>query len=177
MRFDLFQPLSVMNNPCLSRHACACPCARTPAVHVMESHRGEKSTPKQSSPLDVLCLHPPPRANIFLISPPGGGVPGGSDPTVDTLALPLVPTLWYYLVAAGGALILLAVAVLARALCCHRRRLAAKKSQLSVAYHSQSQYFQYSQCSASNPVTAAPGTEPVLTVRLDNHGHQTYALC
>uniref|UniRef100_A0A8C7G4D0 Neuropilin n=1 Tax=Oncorhynchus kisutch TaxID=8019 RepID=A0A8C7G4D0_ONCKI len=115
--------------------------------------------------------------NIFLISPPGGGVPGGSDPTVDTLALPLVPTLWYYLVAAGGALILLAVAILVRALCCHRRRLAAKKSQLSVAYHSQSQYFQYSQCSASNPVTAAPGTEPVLTVRLDNHGHQTYALC
>lgn len=121
--------------------------------------------------------HPTPRANIFLISPPGGGVPGGSDPTVDTLALPLIPTLWYYLVAAGGALILLAVAILVRALCCHRRRLAAKKSQLSVAYHSQSQYFQYSQCSASNPVTAAPGTEPVLTVRLDNHGQQTYALC
>ncbi|XP_031680423.1 neuropilin-2a isoform X2 [Oncorhynchus kisutch] len=113
----------------------------------------------------------------FLPDMTGGGVPGGSDPTVDTLALPLVPTLWYYLVAAGGALILLAVAILVRALCCHRRRLAAKKSQLSVAYHSQSQYFQYSQCSASNPVTAAPGTEPVLTVRLDNHGHQTYALC
>ncbi|XP_064825494.1 neuropilin-2a isoform X2 [Oncorhynchus masou masou] len=113
----------------------------------------------------------------FLPDMTGGGVPGGSDPTVDTLALPLVPTLWYYLVAAGGALILLAVAILVRSLCCHRRRLAAKKSQLSVAYHSQSQYFQYSQCSASNPVTAAPGTEPVLTVRLDNHVRQTYALC
>ncbi|XP_064827092.1 neuropilin-2-like isoform X2 [Oncorhynchus masou masou] len=116
----------------------------------------------------------------FAAFPPdmtGGGVPGGSDPTVDTLALPLIPTLWYYFVAAGGALILLAVSILVRALCCHRRRLAAKKSQLSVSYHSQSQYFQYSQCSASNPVTAAPGTEPVLTVRLDNHGQQTYALC
>lgn len=73
--------------------------------------------------------------------------------------------------AAGGALLLLAVAILVRALCCCRQHLATKKSQLSVAYHSSSQCFQYSNWSSS---MAAPGVEPVLTVRLDSRDrHRT----
>ncbi|TKS66343.1 Neuropilin-2 Vascular endothelial cell growth factor 165 receptor 2 [Collichthys lucidus] len=84
----------------------------------------------------------------------GGGVP-----------VPPLPIHWYYIMAAGGALLLLAVAILVRALCCCRQHLATKKSQLSVAYHSSSQCFQYSNWSSS---MAAPGVEPVLTVRLDS---------
>nr|XP_020447797.1 neuropilin-2 [Monopterus albus] len=91
---------------------------------------------------------------------PGGGVP-----------VPPLPIHWYYIMAAGGALLLLAVAILARALCCCRQHLATKKSQLSVAYHSSSQCFQYSNWSSS---MATPGVEPVLTVRLDSRDrHRT----
>ncbi|XP_045912774.1 neuropilin-2a isoform X2 [Micropterus dolomieu] len=91
---------------------------------------------------------------------PGGGVP-----------VPPLPIHWYYIMAAGGALLLLAVAILVRALCCCRQHLATKKSQLSVAYHSSSQCFQYSNWSSS---MAAPGVEPVLTVRLDSRDrHRT----
>ncbi|XP_034720587.1 neuropilin-2a isoform X2 [Etheostoma cragini] len=90
----------------------------------------------------------------------GGGVP-----------VPPLPIHWYYIMAAGGALLLLAVAILVRALCCCRQHLATKKSQLSVAYHSSSQCFQYSNWSSS---MAAPGVEPVLTVRLDSRDrHRT----
>ncbi|CAG06692.1 unnamed protein product, partial [Tetraodon nigroviridis] len=91
---------------------------------------------------------------------PGGGVP-----------VPPLPIHWYYIMAAGGALLLLAVAILVRALCCCRQHLATKKSQLSVAYHSSSQCFQYSNWSSS---MATPGVEPVLTVRLDSRDrHRT----
>uniref|UniRef100_A0AAQ4RCE3 Neuropilin n=1 Tax=Gasterosteus aculeatus aculeatus TaxID=481459 RepID=A0AAQ4RCE3_GASAC len=91
---------------------------------------------------------------------PGGGVP-----------VPPLPIHWYYIMAVGGALLLLAVAILVRALCCCRQHLATKKSQLSVAYHSSSQCFQYSNWSSS---MAAPGVEPVLTVRLDSRDrHRT----
>ncbi|XP_062237106.1 LOW QUALITY PROTEIN: neuropilin-2a [Platichthys flesus] len=94
---------------------------------------------------------------------PGGGVP-----------VPPLPIHWYYIMAAGGALLLLAVAILVRALCCCRQHLATKKSQLSVAYHSSSQCFQYSNWSSS---MAAPGVEPVLTVRLDSRDrHRTLCL-
>lgn len=97
---------------------------------------------------------------LLCISPPGGGVP-----------VPPLPIHWYYIMAAGGALLLLAVAILVRALCCCRQHLATKKSQLSVAYHSSSQCFQYSNWSSS---MAAPGVEPVLTVRLDSRDrHRT----
>ncbi|XP_074520423.1 neuropilin-2-like isoform X3 [Halichoeres trimaculatus] len=91
---------------------------------------------------------------------PGGGVP-----------VPPLPIHWYYIMAAGGALLVLAVAILVRALCCCRQHLATKKSQLSVAYHSSSQCFQYSNWSSS---MATPGVEPVLTVRLDSRDrHRT----
>lgn len=101
-----------------------------------------------------------PAGQLLCISPPGGGVP-----------VPPLPIHWYYIMAAGGALLLLAVAILVRALCCCRQHLATKKSQLSVAYHSSSQCFQYSNWSSS---MAAPGVEPVLTVRLDSRDrHRT----
>ncbi|KAK1876681.1 Neuropilin-1 [Dissostichus eleginoides] len=96
----------------------------------------------------------------FQVVMEGGGVP-----------VPPLPIHWYYIMAAGGALLLLAVAILVRALCCCRQHLATKKSQLSVAYHSSSQCFQYSNWSSS---MAAPGVEPVLTVRLDSRDrHRT----
>lgn len=85
--------------------------------------------------------------------------------------MPPLPIHWYYIMAAGGALLLLAAAILVRALCCCRQHLATKKSQLSVAYHSSSQCFQYANWSSS---MAAPGVEPVLTVRLDSRDrHRT----
>ncbi|XP_056157070.1 neuropilin-2a [Lampris incognitus] len=94
-----------------------------------------------STPLED-CTQP------FTAFPPdmtGGGHPGGSEP----LPLPALSVHWYYIMAAGGALLLLAVAILVRALCCCRQHLAAKKSQLSVAYHSSSQCFQYSHWSTN----------------------------
>lgn len=101
-----------------------------------------------------------PLANYSVFLLPGGGVP-----------VPPLPIHWYYIMAAGGALLLLAVAILVRALCCCRQHLATKKSQLSVAYHSSSQCFQYSNWSSS---MATPGVEPVLTVRLDSRDrHRT----
>lgn len=101
-----------------------------------------------------------PAGQLLCISPPGGGVP-----------VPPLPIHWYYIMAAGGALLLLALAILVRALCCCRQHLATKKSQLSVAYHSSSQCFQYSNWSSS---MATPGVEPVLTVRLDSRDrHRT----
>lgn len=101
-----------------------------------------------------------PTGQLFCIFPPGGGVP-----------VPPLPIHWYYIMAAGGALLLLAVAILVRALCCCRQHLATKKSQLSVAYHSSSQCFQYANWSTS---MATPGVEPVLTVRLDSRDrHRT----
>ena len=101
-----------------------------------------------------------PVGQSLCISPPGGGVP-----------VPPLPIHWYYIMAAGGALLLLAVTILVRAFCCCRQHLASKKSQLSVAYHSSSQCFQYSNWSTS---MATPGVEPVLTVRLDSRDrHRT----
>uniref|UniRef100_A0AAV2LCR6 Neuropilin n=1 Tax=Knipowitschia caucasica TaxID=637954 RepID=A0AAV2LCR6_KNICA len=109
------------------------------------------------SPLDD-CTQP-----IAAFSPEvtGGGVP-----------VPPLPIHWYYIMAAGGALLLLAAAILLRALCCCRQHLAAsKKNQLSVAYHSSSQCFQYANWASS---MATPGVEPVLTVRLDSRDrHRT----
>uniref|UniRef100_A0A1A7WTI0 Neuropilin n=2 Tax=Iconisemion striatum TaxID=60296 RepID=A0A1A7WTI0_9TELE len=109
-----------------------------------------------SSPLKE-CTQP---TDAFSPESPGGGVP-----------VPPLPIHWYYIMAAGGALLLLAAAILVRALCCCRQHLATKKSQLSVAYHSSSQCFQYSNWSTS---MATPGVEPVLTVRLDSRDrHRT----
>lgn len=125
---------------------------------LLHAHVGEK----REMEMDGKCSPLSPLANFFCISPPGGGLPGASEPTVDTVAVPPLPAHWYYLMAAGGALILLAAAIMVRAFCCRRQHLAAKKSQLSVAYHSSSQCFHYSQWSSS---MAAPGAEPVHPVR------------
>lgn len=125
-------------------HVCACYCE----VHAWRRNKTEQ----------VPLSFPLANYSVFLL--PGGGVP-----------VPPLPIHWYYIMAAGGALLLLAVAILVRALCCCRQHLATKKSQLSVAYHSSSQCFQYSNWSSS---MATPGVEPVLTVRLDSRDrHRT----
>lgn len=125
-------------------HVCACSCE----VHAWRRNETEQ----------VPLSFPLANYSVFLL--PGGGVP-----------VPPLPIHWYYIMAAGGALLLLAVAILVRALCCCRQHLATKKSQLSVAYHSSSQCFQYSNWSSS---MATPGVEPVLTVRLDSRDrHRT----
>lgn len=127
----------------------------TPAVHMMQTEKIALNVESKQVPLLSF-----PTGQLFCISPPGGGVP-----------VPPLPIHWYYIMAAGGALLLLAVAILVRALCCCRQHLATKKSQLSVAYHSSSQCFQYSNWSSS---MATPGVEPVLTVRLDSRDrHRT----
>ncbi|KAG7463989.1 hypothetical protein MATL_G00182460 [Megalops atlanticus] len=107
-----------------------------------------------STPLEE-CTQP------FAAFPPdmtGGALPGGTDPTVDTVSVQPNPTYWYYVMAGGGALLLLASAALVMALCCHRYHLAAKKSQHSVTY--QSSHFPSS-------ATSGPGVEPMLTIRLE----------
>lgn len=141
-----------------NRHACACSCE----VHACCSYDAKQIEEnrlecRKSKQVPLLSF---PTGQLFCISPPGGGVP-----------VPPLPIHWYYIMAAGGALLLLAVAILVRALCCCRQHLATKKSQLSVAYHSSSQCFQYSNWSSS---MATPGVEPVLTVRLDSRDrHRT----
>lgn len=139
-------------------HACAC----SYEVHACCSY--DEDIGIENRELNVENKQVPllsfPAGQLFCISPPGGGVP-----------VPPLPIHWYYIMAAGGALLLLAVAILVRALCCCRQHLATKKSQLSVAYHSSSQCFQYSNWSSS---MATPGVEPVLTVRLDSRDrHRT----
>ncbi|KAG9349032.1 hypothetical protein JZ751_029350 [Albula glossodonta] len=107
-----------------------------------------------STPLDE-CTQP------FSAIPPdmtGGAIPGGSDPTVDTVSVQPIPTYWYYVMAGGGALLLLVSATLVMVLCCHRYHLAAKKSQHSVTYQS-SHY--------PSSATPGPGVEPMLTIRLE----------
>lgn len=123
-------------------------------------HAHARCTPDDEIKLNKYRSFPFPLANYSVFLLPGGGVP-----------VPPLPIHWYYIMAAGGALLLLAVAILVRALCCCRQHLATKKSQLSVAYHSSSQCFQYSNWSSS---MATPGVEPVLTVRLDSRDrHRT----
>lgn len=100
----------------------------------------------------------PVASQLFCVSPPGGALPGATEPTVDTVSVQPIPTYWYYVMAGGGALLLLASATLVMVLCCHRYHLAAKKSQHSVAYQS-SPY-------AGGPAPGA-GVEPMLTIRLD----------
>lgn len=130
-------------------HAC-CSLPKAPPTHTKKEDRNQQNIFSSVFPIgQSLCIFPP-----------GGGVP-----------VPPLPIHWYYIMAAGGALLLLAVAILVRALCCCRQHLATKKSQLSVAYHSSSQCFQYSNWATS---MATPGVEPVLTVRLDSRDrHRT----
>uniref|UniRef100_A0A8C9VZF9 Neuropilin n=1 Tax=Scleropages formosus TaxID=113540 RepID=A0A8C9VZF9_SCLFO len=113
--------------------------------------------------VDMTCMPPYP-SQLFCVSPPGGALPGRSDPTVDTVSVQPIPTYWYYVMAGGGALLLLASATLVMVLCCHRYRVAAKKSQHSVAYQS-SQY--------STSATPAPGVEPTLSIRLEKEDHSS----
>lgn len=109
--------------------------------------------------MQCACFSTP--SQLFCVCPPGGAVPGMSDPTVDTtVSLQPMPTYWYYVIAGGGALVLLASITLLMVLCCHRYHLAAKKSQHSVSY--QSTHY-------PGGTATVPAVEPMLTIRQEKH--------
>uniref|UniRef100_A0A8C2C7Y6 Neuropilin n=1 Tax=Cyprinus carpio TaxID=7962 RepID=A0A8C2C7Y6_CYPCA len=70
--------------------------------------------------------------NLY-ISPPGGDLPGKSEPTIDTLSVPPVLPNWYYIMAGGGAILFLLI-VIVMAISC--RHLTARRNQPTMAYYS-----------------------------------------
>lgn len=97
------------------------------------------------------------------ISPPGGALPGKSEPTVDTLSvLPTLPN-WYYVMAGGGAILFLVIVIL-MAVCC--RRLTARRSQPTMAY--------YSPHNAHYPNGGMHRTTPKLTVWVEKGDGNSY---
>ncbi|MGH0121957.1 UNVERIFIED_CONTAM: hypothetical protein FKN15_077438 [Acipenser sinensis] len=90
----------------------------------------------------------------------GGTLPGGSEPTVDSVSVQPIPTYWYYVMAGGGALLVMVPLVLVMVLYCHRYRYAAKKSQHSIAYKN-----------TPYPSSAVTGVEPTLTIKLEKEDH------
>lgn len=99
-------------------------------------------------------------SNALRVSPPGGTLPPGTEPTVDTVPVPPVPAYWYYAVASGGAVLVLVSVALALALHYHRFRYAAKKTDHSISYKT------------SHYTNGAPlAVEPTLTIKLEqDHG-------
>ncbi|XP_076602609.1 neuropilin-2-like isoform X2 [Chaetodon auriga] len=117
------------------------------------------------------------------------GAMSGMEPTVDTVAVPPVPTYWYYVLAGAGALLLLVTVTVAVILCCHRYHWATKKTSgshhhHSVMYHNsqhpnqqghqncyQNQNLSYNLMHSPNQNHLYPGTgqslEPMLTIRLE----------
>lgn len=74
-----------------------------------------------------------PRFHTLYISPPGGALPGRSEPTVDTLSVPPIAPSWFYFMAGGGSVLFLVVAVVMAIGC---RRLTARRSRPTMAYYS-----------------------------------------
>ncbi|MGH0135200.1 UNVERIFIED_CONTAM: hypothetical protein FKN15_009810 [Acipenser sinensis] len=99
-------------------------------------------------------------SQFFCVSPIGGTLPGGSEPTVDSVSVQPIPTYWYYVMAGGGALLVMVPLVLVMVLYCHRYRYAAKKSQHSIAYKN-----------TPYPSSAVTGVEPTLTIKLEKEDH------
>lgn len=99
------------------------------------------------------CSQP---SNTLCVSPPGGTLPPGTEPTVDTVPVQPIPAYWYYVMAAGGAVLVLASVVLALVLHYHRFRYAAKKTDHSITYKT------------SHYTNGAPlAVEPTLTIKLE----------
>ncbi|RXM32121.1 Neuropilin-2 [Acipenser ruthenus] len=90
----------------------------------------------------------------------GGTLPGGSEPTVDSVSVQPIPTYWYYVMAGGGALLVMVPLVLVMVLYCHRYRFAAKKSQHSIAYKN-----------TPYPSNAVTGVEPTMAIKLEKEDH------
>lgn len=67
------------------------------------------------------------------ISPPGGALPGKSEPTIDTLSVPAVLPNWYYIMAGGGAILFLVIVIVMAVSC---RHLTARRNQPTMAYYS-----------------------------------------
>lgn len=95
-------------------------------------------------------------ATLFCVSPPGGTLLPGSEPTVDTVSVQPIPVYWYYVMAAGGAVLVLVSVALALVLHYHRFRYAAKKSDPAITYKT------------SHYANGAPlAVEPTLTIKLE----------
>ncbi|MGH0184126.1 UNVERIFIED_CONTAM: hypothetical protein FKN15_014052 [Acipenser sinensis] len=90
----------------------------------------------------------------------GGTLPGGSEPTVDSVSVQPIPTYWYYVMAGGGALLVMVPLVLVMVLYCHRYRYAAKKSQHSISYKN-----------TPYPSSAVTGVEPTMAIKLEKEDH------
>lgn len=105
------------------------------------------------------CCH------MLYISPPGGALPGRSEPTVDTPSVPPISPNWYYFMAGGGAILFLVIAIVMAIGC---RRLTAKRSRPTMAY--------YSPHSAYYPNGALPraGGGPKLTVWVEKGDGNSY---
>lgn len=95
-------------------------------------------------------------ATLFCVSPPGGTLLPGTEPTVDTVPVQPIPAYWYYVMAAGGAVLVLVSVALALVLHYHRFRYAAKKTDHSITYKT------------SHYTNGAPlAVEPTLTIKLE----------
>lgn len=99
------------------------------------------------------------------ISPPGGALPGKSEPTIDTLSIPPILPNWYYIIAGGGAILFLVI-VIVMAICC--RHLTARRNQPTMAYYGphNSHY--------PNGGIHRPGTAPKLTVWVEKGDGNSY---
>lgn len=103
-----------------------------------------------------ISLHASHLATLFYVSPPGGTLLPGSEPTVDTVSVQPIPAYWYYVMAAGGAVLVLVSVALALVLHYHRFRYAAKKSDHAITYKT------------SHYTNGAPlAVEPTLTIKLE----------
>lgn len=108
---------------------------------------------------NVGCCH------MLYISPPGGALPGRSEPTVDTLSVPPISPNWYYFMAGGGAILFLVIAVVMAIGC---RRLTAKRSRPTMAYYSpHSAYY-------PNGAMSRAGGGPKLTVWVEKGDGNSY---
>lgn len=109
----------------------------------------------------------------------------GMEPTVNSVAVELLPAYWYYVLAGGGAVLLLVVVTVTVILCCHRYRWAPKKSSHhhhhSVTYHNnqlpnlqgnytsyqnQNQHYNLIHGGNQNHMPL-PNSDPMLTIRLE----------
>lgn len=104
----------------------------------------------------LISLHALSLATLFCVSPPGGTLLPGTEPTVDTVPMQPIPAYWYYVMAAGGAVLVLVSVALALVLHYHRFRYAAKKTDHSITYKT------------SHYTNGAPlAVEPTLTIKLE----------
>lgn len=99
------------------------------------------------------------------ISPPGGALPGKSEPTIDTLSVPPVLPNWYYIMAGGGAILFLLIVIVMAVSC---RHLTARRNQPTMAYYSPHN------AHYPNGGTHRAGVTPKLTVWVEKGDGNSY---